>query len=164
MKITVKRRHILEALRYNHLQAGGWFHDFIKQTNYDGVQVKPFNPDCSACLVGSTVRRAVPECRLSEKAMHAMDKRLFDSLGNQAFRYGLDICEESSADELVEKKLYLAALSAKFEGILRDKANVLDKDLSAVRLSKKERQRIYDWVKKHIPVEFTANLRKHRGY
>lgn len=166
MKITVKRRHILDALRYNNLIAGNWFSNFESELVWDyelgDEKTKPFNPNCSACLVGSSVRRAFPQCTLTEKAMERMDKLLQNTMLRQAHKHCLSVTEESDADELVKKGLYLAALSAKFEGVVRNKAHRANKEADEVHLSKREQRRISDWVKKNIPVSFEATLTKNK--
>lgn len=170
MKITVKRRHVLEALRYNNLVAGSWF--LAEEETFNGENV--YKANCSACLVGSTIRRAQADKPRTSRWYDKIAQWIGD-VTTSGDVFGVITQSNSSPStpkDAVSENRYLTALSRMFESTMRNKAalkyNVSTDELSreqvqSVKLSKKERQELRQWVLDNIPVEFTVDDVRRNG-
>lgn len=182
--LTVKRKHVLDALRYNHLVAGSWFHtdsDVISALKILGQDIESavYLPNCTACLVGSTIRRASEEQfknkplrqRQMERSIEkSTDGRLYEKLlEKNDFDISPDKPNFSLAAKIAEKGFYFAALSHVFEGTIRQKAVKkalargneawdYDEFTPKIKLSTKEKEKLSLWVKKNIPASFEVKL------
>jgi len=162
-KLTIKRVHILNAIRFNNLVAGSWFEGDFSNDPHDKI----IKPNCNACLVGSAVRRAA-------KPKTAEDyTRLASFIWNvvRGGIYGItDVTSEESIDGHLAKNRYLSALSCKFETTIRTKAIKLgladhqddyefleDAERRSLKLNVRETNALLNWVRKNIPVQFTVN-------
>jgi len=158
MRLTIKRRDILDALRYNHLVAGSWF-----EVDRDGDSADIYKPGCTACLVGSAVRRAAKREKVflyaGRTAGSILANLISETTGDQIVD---EVVDQDILAELVQARDYLTALSYIFEGTLRAKAirrfgpDYLTDQLKRLKLTKVENERIRKWVLENIPVEFTV--------
>ena len=162
MKYEIKRRHIISALRYNNLVAGSWIQsEYRKMSNAARKTVEI--PSCAGCLVGNTLNRALPK-KLSYQKL--------DEIGavigrGSDFNYAPDRVNSITLKELLNEKLYLAALSHLFEGTIRPKARKkfgygfddLDvEQIASLKLTDDDTERLIKWVKENIPVTFKIKV------
>lgn len=137
--VTVTRRHVLDAIRYNNLIAkNGWF-------------VDSEDPDCPACLVGATMRRAVRRKRWWDKDLYWLTVKINDALR------GWPITDEVAAENCARRGNFLAALSCKFEGMTSGNPERGRYHGGSV-LTKTQQKRLVGWVKENIPASFEALL------
>jgi hypothetical protein len=182
--LNVTRKDVLDAIRYNNLIAGAWFDSKFEvlkgdlETGDITNESAIYKPNCTACLVGSTLRRAA--CRLPRKPgysklVNAIENTLnpnYDDYLLQNFDIEI-VCTPEVADFQLATKAakegnYLGALSHLFEGLVREQyEEIYDYDcndeydsdsLKDVKLNNERKKQLRNWVKKNIPVKFQVKL------
>jgi hypothetical protein len=154
MKVTITHKHIFDAIKFNHLVADRWFEP--KEVRFEDKDDKFYKANCTACLVGSTVRRAAPK-NTSINSLKCL-------ISTTVMTNGVNIIGMKETPEYIAScGQYLTALSAKFESTVRNKAalkykrqaRLLDSvEIRNTKLSAKEKKDLADWVKLYIPKSF----------
>lgn len=128
--MRIKRSDILKAIRTEPLKPDNWIHE-------DHVTDKPlYNSSCKVCAVGAVLRQCgIPDNEISYRA-----------------RFGLTgvfcgVSKDGNLEGALEAKLYLNALSIKFERL----ANRLG-------AGKRTRKQLADFVKKNFPKQFNVAI------
>lgn len=167
MKITVKRRHVLDALRFNNLVSGSWYKDLAGTLDafgelIAGLPENIYKPNCTACLVGSTIRRSALGAQLEKLPERAVLEQAIDLQIMASGAYDLNCApakpDYAEATEAARKGNYFGALSHLFEGTVRVGARRTGKEKIEYKLTKAENTRISNWVKKNIPVSFEVTV------
>lgn len=165
-KVKIKRKTVLDAIKYNHLVSGEWINtvilDRLTKANYS---------QCTACLVGSLFKRHFKP--ITKADYFALDDIMSNNISTVTYAkqdsyasYNHIITVTPSCYQyklkdlatLTNKKYYLHALSYLFEGQISLQAQETDMVHNKVKLTKQRIKYMLDWVKENIPVEFEVNL------